>query len=335
MIITKEVSLYKQLNIPNVDERNYWLVRTNSGKYYQDFTLHDYIAIAWDYITLPILDNKTEDEIKALIELNERSKPSDPDDDEEEEETKSGKVTGIYNKIMRFTQECNIGDIVLVPSKNSDFVSVGTIDSDVYENASYISDYLEKNPHTELKLCPHFKRRNVKWLQEISKSKLDIYLAKAFSSHHAISSIDEYSTFIDRNLYPIYTKGEELHSTIHAGHPNGLTIRELVELSTNLEESLIDLSKETGIEYDEKAYNVKINIHSPGLLEFISYGACAGIILTAFMFSLNHIINGGSFKIGFKKDPVTNNTEFILESESKGKRGRDLEFKELELKRHK
>lgn len=325
-------TIYQQLKIPEIEERNYWLVRSNGGEYYDDFTLHNYIALAWDYVNIAMLDNKSEDEIKALIELNERSQPTKTDDLTEEEARSSGVMTSIYNKIVRFVKEFKIGDVVLVPSKNSDSISIGIIKSEAYEDTSYIINYLNENPNTELKLCPYYKRRKVEWLKHIPKFKLDIYLIKAFSSHHAISSINDHAEYIDRTLYPIYIKGEELHSVIHAGHPNGLTLRELVELSTNYELSIMDLCEQLGVEYNQSDYNVKINIHSPGLMEFIGYGAIAGIAISVFMFSLNHFINGGKFKIGFKRDQNTKNIEFILESETKGLRGRDLDFKEVELK---
>lgn len=320
----------EKLNIPIIEERNYWLVRSNGGKYYHDFVLHDYIAIAWDYITLSIINEKSEAEVKKVIELTEESLTAKIEFTEEE--ISSGVVTSIYNKLDRFINEFKVGDIVLVPSRNSDFISIGTITSNVFEDSSYINNYIKENPTTELNLCPYHKRREVDWIKEIPKEKLDIYLTKAFNSQHAISQLNEYSEFIDRNIYPIYAKGEELHSTIEAGHPNGLTLKELAELSSNLELSLIDLCMQAGVDYNEKDYNVKINIHSPGLMELIGYGAAAGITISILMFALNHLINGGTFKIGFKKDAITKNTEFILESETKGIRGRELDFKEFDLK---
>jgi hypothetical protein len=322
--------LYQQLRIPSIEKRNYWLVRSNGGEYYEDFFIHKYIAIAWDYISTEILNKKDETEIKTLIELNERSLPSATPVGEEE--FNSGTVTAIYNKIVRFSEEFEIGDVVLVPSKNSDYISIGTIESDVYEDKSYISDYLEENPSTDMKLCPYHKRRKVIWHKQIQKKKLDIYLIKAFSSHHAISSINEYSEFVDRNLHSIYSKGNELHSTLHAGHPNGLTLRQLVALSTNLEESIVDLSKQLEQEYNENDYKIKINIHSPGLLEVIGYTVIAGITISTLMFSLNHIINGGEVKIGLKRDDVTGKTEFFVDSKSEGFKGRAIELKKLELK---
>ena len=60
------------LNIPIVkSDRHYWIIRTNGGDYYQDFTIHQYISIAWDYVTLTILNNENEDSIKRLISVYE------------------------------------------------------------------------------------------------------------------------------------------------------------------------------------------------------------------------------------------------------------------------
>ena len=66
------ITLSDFFGIPIVEERNYWLVRTNSGRHYQDFTTNSYIAIGWDYISVNMIeyeDNeiKNEDFLKALI----------------------------------------------------------------------------------------------------------------------------------------------------------------------------------------------------------------------------------------------------------------------------
>ena len=52
-------NIFELLNIPKVSaERHYWIIRTNGGTYYEDFVLHQYISIAWDYATLNILNNR-------------------------------------------------------------------------------------------------------------------------------------------------------------------------------------------------------------------------------------------------------------------------------------
>ena len=71
---------------------------------------------------------------------------------------------------------------------------------------------------------------------------MDIYLLKGFSSQHALSNMDEYASFIDRTIYGIYSKGNDIHTTIHAGHPDGLTLKGLVNLSSLLEHAAFSLA---------------------------------------------------------------------------------------------
>ena len=48
----QELQLICQLlNIPMIDKnRKYWLVRTESGKFFEDFLFNNYIALGWDKI---------------------------------------------------------------------------------------------------------------------------------------------------------------------------------------------------------------------------------------------------------------------------------------------
>lgn len=321
------------LQIPCVStERHYWVIRTNGGDYYQDFVLHQYISIAWDHISLKLLNNLNDDEIKRLIESYEKSTPFAMDDiDESDDRTPKGKVTTIFNKIQRFVFEIERGDIVLIPSKDSNLISIAEVIGDVYEDTNYVETYLSKEPNTELTLCPYFKRRKIRTLKTIEKRNLDIYLSKGFGSQHALSNMDEYASYIDRTIYGIYSKGDELHTTIHAGHPNGLTLKELVSLSKSLEEAASSLATQCEISFDSSEIEVKLNIHSPGIIELISYAAGAGIVLSILAFSLNNIINGGKFNLTFKKDAATKNIDFSIDSESSGIRGNNQKDKKLEL----
>ncbi len=82
---------------------------------------------------------------------------------------------------------------------------------------------------------------------------------------------------------------------------------------------------------NEKEIQVKLNIHSPGLIELIGYGAAAGIFVSILMFSINHLINCGKFNLSFKKDNL-GNIDFSIETETKGLKGHAEEHKKLELK---
>lgn len=326
-------NLLSLLKIPSVPENiHYWIIRTNGGDYYEDFTLHEYISISWDYVSLSILYTKDDDEIKRLIEVYEKMSTTPEDSDDESDGTTKGKITAILNKINRFVFEIDKGDIILIPSKNSDRIAIAEVIGDVYETENYVESYLQANPTTEIVPCPYRKRRKIKILKTITKGQMDIYLAKGFNSQHALSSMDEYAPYINRTIYGIYSKGNELHTTLHAGHPNGLTLKELVELSTKLEETASSIAQQCEIPFDSSQVEVKLNIHSPGLIELIGSLSGAGIVLSLLMFTVNNLINGGKLNISYKKDNQTGKTDFSVTSETPGISGNAQKNKRIELK---
>ena len=326
-------NLLSLLKIPSVPENiHYWIIRTNGGDYYEDFTLHEYISISWDYVSLSILYTKDDDEIKRLIEVYEKMSTTPEDSDDESDGTTKGKITAILNKINRFVFEIDKGDIILIPSKNSDRIAIAEVIGDVYETENYVESYLQANPTTEIVPCPYRKRRKIKILKTITKGQMDIYLAKGFNSQHALSSMDEYAPYINRTIYGIYSKGNELHTTLHAGHPNGLTLKELVEFSTLLEKTASSIAQQCEIPFNPSQVEVKLNIHSPGLIELIGSLSGAGIVLSLLIFAVNNLINGGKLSISYKKDDQTGKTDFSVTSESPGISGNAQKNKRIELK---
>lgn len=326
-------NILELLKIPKISkERHYWIIRTNGGEYYDDFILHQYISISWDYVSLNVLYNQSEDEIKRLIDVYEKNTTvSNNELDDENDGSSKGKVTSIFNKLNRFVFEIDKGDIVLIPSANSDRITLAEVTGDVFETQNYVETYLKENPDTEINPCPYYKRRKISTLKTITKKEMDIYLAKGFNSQHALSNMDEYAPFIDRTIYGIYSKGNELHTTIHAGHPSGLSLKELVSLSDTLEKTVSSLAKQCEIPFDSSEIEVKLNIHSPGLIELISYAAAGGIVLSIFAFSINNIINGGKFNLSLRRDASTKDIEFTINSESPGIRGNNQTDKKIEL----
>ena len=328
-------NILEVLQIPSISPtRHYWIIRTNGGDYYEDFVLHQYISIAWDYVTLNILNTQDEDAIKRLIEEYESLTSTVKDDiDDDSDGTTKGTITSIYNKICRFVFEIQKGDIILIPSKNSDYITIAEVTGDTYERSNYVEDYLKENPDTELHPCPYCKRRKITTLKTISKSEMDIYLAKGFNSQHALSNMDEYAPFIDRTIYGIYSKGDQIHTTIHAGHPNGLTLKELVTLSSSLEESANSLAEQCGVEFDSSNIEIKLNIHSPGLIELIGAVSGAVVVLSLLVFSINNLINGGKVSLSYKKDKESGKINFSVESESVGLNGHTENEQRLELQK--
>ena len=254
------------------------------------------------------------------------------DSDDESDGTTKGKITAILNKINRFVFEIDKGDIILIPSKNSDRIAIAEVVGDVYETENYVESYLQANPTTEIIPCPYRKRRKIKILKTITKGQMDTYLARGFNSQHALSCMDEYAPYINRTIYGIYSRGDELHTTLHAGHPNGLTLKELVEFSTLLEKTASSIAQQCEIPFNPSQVEVKLNIHSPGLIELIGSLSGAGIVLSLLIFAVNNLINGGKLSISYKKDDQTGKTDFSVTSESPGISGNAQKNKRIELK---
>lgn len=332
-------------NIERVGKRNYWLVRTNSGNNYNDFVLHDYIAIGWDYITLNMVKTKSNDDIKEIIEFHLKSKKNniheiddetDEDDDIEDENSKeeltkeNRRITAISNKITRFVNDIKIDDVVLIPSKNAENISIGIVDSDVYEDNTYIERYLTENPDTDISLCSYSKRRKVKWIDHTTRSTIDIYLIKLFSAHQAIFSANEYAPYINRMIYPIYIQDGKVHATIHAGHPKGVSLKDMTDFVNFLNSSLQTISETFGQDIDTSNIDLKINIHSPGLIEIATATAIIALSLSALIFAANQVINGGEVNFGLK---YGDKFQFGLFSKSEGNRGREIQKKEVEIKK--
>ena len=318
----KNSSLVEDFNIPFVEKRRYWIVRTSGGQHYTDFTLHNYIAIGWDYMTLKRFENGNEETLRKVIETHERINPSSDDDydfDNGEDAcgSEAAQITSIYTKLKRFIREFSIGDVVLVPSRNSQQISIGIIKSSCYENPEYVSQYLEENPDTEISLCPFSKRRDVEWIKHIPRSKMDMYLLKAFSSHHSISKVDDAENFINRNIFNIYATEDQFHTIIHANHPDGMSFSNLKSLVDSLDEAMQEVSKCAGIEYNPDNLDVKLNIHSPGLIEISTSILEISAAISIVLFSINHFRHGGKFSFTIDTK-AGNGFSCRLESENKG-----------------
>lgn len=164
------IELAKEMNIPVVEDRHYWFVRTTGGTHYEDFTTNGYISIGWDYLSIEYFRKNPEEVVKKQIEKSERNQPTEAEDSRGESgQALKQAVTMIYNKIDRFVNQFNLGDVVLVPSKNSEKLAIGIITSDVYEDSTYVQKFIVLNPDSEIVPCPYYKRRNVKWIKGIGK----------------------------------------------------------------------------------------------------------------------------------------------------------------------
>lgn len=278
------------------DDRNYWLVRTNGGVYFNDFHLNHYIAIGWDEIrdTNLMVEKNRDDLIEKL-----KRECKDNENDEHEDKKKIS-YSLIATQLIRFCSEMKKGDIVIIPSENSKYIALGEIqDEEIYIEKLDLEE-LEK---TE---CPYIKRRKVKWIMHQKKEEVDIYLYRLMNSHHAITNANEYSDFIDRTLYPFYIKENRAHFTLKVNQTKNIPAIDMVTFISDTLSIIDEFNKENENPLDKESVDLRINVNSPGPIELFGN---INTILVLGIFLVG--IGGGGFK--FKKTTETTEGEFKTE----------------------
>ena len=129
-MIDKQIEFGEALGLPIIDtNRNYWFVRTQGGYYFDDFYFGNYISVEWDDINdlSLITDNEKENQLREKIE---KLYPN-------------SKTGAIVTNLKRFVNDMAKGDIVVIPSSNSEFLAFGEISTD--EILTYIPDIDRKS----------------------------------------------------------------------------------------------------------------------------------------------------------------------------------------------
>lgn len=267
-------------------DRNYWLVRAQSGNYHAEFVFGGFIAVGWDEINdLSIVANQEYLEGRVQKEY-----PS------------SQHFRLIANQIRRFVIEMKPGDIVIVPS-DSGYISFGEISGGAYIET--IDDDIEEG------VCPFVKRRPVNWKKILEKERLDPYLFKLLFSHHAISNANEYSGFIDRTLHSFYEKSGVGHLVLRVTKPGKIYASQLARIISDVIEIGEYYRAESGASFPIDDIEIKIDVQSPGLIEFIGVSS-AVIILGVLLAIVTTATAGGKLNIDLKNGVIGLETEGLL-----------------------
>lgn len=305
----------EEYNVPivRIDEStSYWLVRTNSGAYFQDFLLENYIGINWNDFNDP--DEFKEQHRERVTYKISKSYP----DNKQPGHT--------FSHIKRFFHEMQIGDIVMIPSEDSKFIAFGEISSDVY---------IQDLSQTELDEgeCPYEKRREVNWIKTVDRKKLDPYLYKMMNSHLTISNANDYADAIDRTLYSYYYKGDKSHLVLNVKQDNDISLIDLLDaLQSPLDAvDLIQDPTNPENEFNKKDLDAKLRVQSPGIIEFVSSGNAFGMAIVLGIFLVG--LAGGKFNFTASKEKIEGemSTDGLLEKILSFKKlNRDAASKEVE-----
>lgn len=286
MTIQEIIDKVDELN----SEANYWFVRTEYGKLFDDFYLGGYIAIGWDYIQLNEFKHSDEFKIKGKIAQFEKV-------DLHNFQGKI-KITSIYNKIKAFTN-FRKDDIIIIPSRNSDTLAFGRI--------------IDEKPYEELNAKEFIKRRKVAWIELKQLTDLNPIFYRVKSNQHTISNVINYSQHIDRVMGNLFKKGVHTHYVFNIKKTNDISFQELRTLMDNIQFIVKEINEFYKFNDNIDEFYIKINLQSKGALELIKKGKSLSILAyLIFLASCNNLDNEQDDEI---KTLITRNRD-VLESTS-------------------
>lgn len=316
--------IFKLLNIEEIPEqRNYWLIRTESGKFYFDFLENNYVAIGWDeFSDINTFKTLEEDKIKDKISNI----------------YKNEKRPGyIYNQIKRFMFEIKKGDMILIPSENSTQIAFGLVTESFFVRDCYKDMHASKNAKCNFKKCI-----KVDWKAKIYKEKFDPYLRMLMFTHITITNINDYKSYINRLLYSNYILDNMVHVTFNVTSTNNINAIELLNFLNLISKESIDVFNQiTGASLEKNTIDLKLNVQSPGPIEFIGWatGAILAVsAINAFLFGIKldiELFNAVKFKLD-NEGLISYILKFIQEGNSNNqaltKLKNDFEISKKQLK---
>lgn len=249
--------------IPN--DKKYWLIRTQSGSLYEVFVENNFVGLGHTEVSLKSLSSIRNTFTEANKRLSNIKDLVTEFYTEDEECTITKQQVGlIAGQISNFYEEVKKGDIVIIPSSNSEFVSFGIVQE---SSIAEFSDEEKRNFEYE----NQFLNKRVEWIQDFPKKSLDPNLFKMFTSHQAITNVSKYADVIERSLQDFFILGEEAHFIINVQSRHDIKAKDLFSLGYNLLELIDEIAEHLNLSgISSNDFEVKINLNSPGKIDLKS-----------------------------------------------------------------
>jgi hypothetical protein len=259
-------------------DRSYWLIRTMDGDYYDEYVSKGFVAIGYDDVSLrevKLAASKGEAahrELTAIIESKDSKQAKD----------KQRNAGYASSQLLTFCTKVEVDDIIVIPSRSSGRICIGTASSKMFE--------IDSAPKGE-NSCPFKKRVEVKWGdKEYFRHGLNPKMQLMFSSRHIISKVNAYSELIDSSVHNFYQKGDRCYLVLRVnaqGNVSASDMSAVFELLALLEE----FAQEQNLPYRADDIQIKVCVQSPG---DIVMSASPAIILA--LGAIVVLIFGGAYK---------------------------------------
>ena len=266
---------------PISENTRFWMIRTKKGYFYHEFVTKNYVALAWNIITSETNFDQPEllnDAI--LLHYKEIRRP-----------------TLVVNKCKSFINEIKVGDILVIPSEGSRYITFAYA-GEYYEEPSKTyeieTNIINRIENREVQIdelsCPYKKRRHITPIRTIKSELLNYHLYKAISSYHGISNFDDYGAIILDHLFNCYTFKNQIRLVFHVSKTDPITSKEFSGFLYALNSIL------TTDEMEENDVSTQASVHSVGDIVFTIQDAISWLATNyIWIVAIAVLFGGGKF----------------------------------------
>lgn len=308
MTINNKISLPDFLkSCPSVSEdSNYWFIRTEGGKLHFDFKGSNRVGVAYSEISLEDLNIRLTS-IEDIEKLKQKISNKYPE---------HKRPSLILTQLTRFKFDVKKGDFVIIPSKNTRMLSVGIVENDDIEE---VEIHYKINKET---IKETFKTKKVKWLKTVQRSDCNPKLYQLFYSHHTIADANDYAEFINLLIYDFYQMDGIFHLAVKVKSQKNINALELFTTLNDFIRFLDFSNKELKLEGELEDVSSRINLNSPGYIEFLSsypFIGILGLLIVAVVGGKVEIktLKGFELKLGTSKPLIELINNFLNDREKR------------------
>ncbi|MEP5339972.1 MAG: hypothetical protein ABJL44_08070 [Algibacter sp.] len=262
--LEKELTSIRIIN----DDRDYWFVRTFGGEIFEEFIVNNHVGLGFNdvpekYIT-PCSDDENYEAKKELREYigNHSS-------------LEKGTLTKWTNQVILFHHSIKTGDLVVIPSKDSRYISIGEIITDNVSIYEHGSSFVFKSEYHNY---PN-RVRKVKWLKHHPKRFFQGDLRNLLSSQQGITNANKYANKIESGISSMFIRENQMRLVINIKQDEDINAYALSRFLDSLIYFHKELCDELGIENNEDLF-IKIKLQSRGktVLKSFAYLGIVGLL---------------------------------------------------------
>lgn len=257
--------------------KNYWLVRTQSGRYYKEFRDKGFIGINWENITIEEINNSSHNELTNLVR---KAYP---------EKVGPGRTA---SQLRTFVKGIKKGDTVVITGPASNRFSIGEVSEDDPYFVNIPPESIEENS----RLCPFQKRKKVVWKKELHKWEMEMKFFKLLQhARNTISDANEYADLIEGLVHDFYIRGDMAQLILEVKKEGKIPFSSFFSMGGEIIELAHEFNQfSTSYKIDVDSMATEVNVNSPGKIKFGGF-ALSIVLLGTILVG----ISGGKIKVTF------------------------------------